>query len=64
MPDERDDLAACDVAHVEMEVQTEPVSERGHGEGRDDREFVTRVAMPEVRSASDGRPDFAGVGDQ
>jgi hypothetical protein len=32
LAEERDDLGTGDVAHVEIEVQPEPVATRGHGE--------------------------------
>jgi hypothetical protein len=61
LAEERDDLGTGDVAHVEIEVQPEPVATRGHGERRDDGDLVTPITMPQVRSVSDGRPSLAHV---
>jgi hypothetical protein len=64
LAEERDDLSTGDVAHVEIEVQTQTAATRGHGERRDDGDFVPSVAMPEMRRAADGRPGLANIGDE
>src|SRR6266446_7904278 len=64
LAEERHDLDTGDVAHVEIEVQPEAVATRGHGQRRDDRDLVTPITMPKVRSVPDGRPGLAHVGNQ
>ena len=46
LAEERDDLGTGDVAHVEIEVQPEPVATRGHGERRDDGDLVRYGVCP------------------
>src|SRR5262249_25439023 len=53
-----------DVAHAEIEVQTEATATRRHGERRDNRNSVATVAVPKLRSVPDGRPRLADVGDE
>src|SRR5262249_12665719 len=49
LPEESDDLGTRNVAQVKIEVQSEALTERSHRERRDDRDFVTPVAMRQVR---------------
>src|SRR5262245_48901526 len=64
VPEKRDDLSPRDVAQVQVEVQPEAVTARGHGERRDDGDSVMPIAMSKTRSLPDGRPGFADVGDE
>ena len=64
VPEKRDDLGPRDVAQVQVEVQPEAVTSRGHGERRDDGDFVMPITMSKTRSLPDGRPGLADVGDE
>jgi hypothetical protein len=64
VPEKRDDFGPRDVAQVQVEVQPEAVTLRGHGERRDDRDFLMPITMSKTRSLPDGRPGLADVGDE
>jgi hypothetical protein len=64
VPEKRDDFGPRDVAQVQVEVQPEAVTLRGHGERRDDGDFLMPITMSKTRSLPDGRPGLADVGDE
>jgi len=61
---ESDDLHPGNIGCVETEVKSKPLARRGDGDGRDCRNSLPAVAVPNDRGVANRRPSLAHVRDE